>query len=286
MKILIIGGTRFFGKRFVQLMLDQGHSMTMLTRGHNTDDFGDRVSRLVADRTDEKQLKSVIKFDYDVVVDNMLMNAQEARDIVSVMRGRIGHFVMTSTLSVYDPKPGALIENDFKAITDSPGADYQQGKRSAEYALTRAPFGVSIMRIPLIVGPDDYTHRLLTHVKAVKENKKLYFPNPDAKFSYLHAQDAARALAWLCKDRPQGVFNIGAPNAWTLKELMSNIEQIVGKTFTYGNVNDEPSPFGVPEDFFMNVDKAKKAGFQVDALDKWMPSLIEELAKGKNELKN
>jgi nucleoside-diphosphate-sugar epimerase len=283
MKILMIGGTRFFGKRFVQLMLDQGHSLTLLTRGQSADDFGNRVSRLIADRTDGQQLKNVIKSDYDLVVDNMLMNAQEASDMISVVRDRIQHYVMTSTISVYDPKPDALHESDFQATTLQPGDDYQQGKRSAEYILSQAPFAVSIMRIPLIVGRDDYTHRLLTHVRAVKENQRLYFPNCDAHFSYLHAQDAARALSWLCTEKPQGVFNIGAPNAWTLKELMAWIEQIVGKKFTFGEESDAHSPFGIPDDYFMNIDKAKKAGFQVEALENWMPSLIQKLASGETK---
>ncbi len=281
MKILIIGGTRFFGKRFVQLMLDQGHSVTILTRGQSADDFGNKVSRLVADRTDGKQLKNAVKSDYEVVVDNMLMNAQEANDVITVLRDRINHFVMTSTLSVYDPKPGALLESDFEAITTHPGEGYQQGKRSAEHALASAPFGVSIMRIPVIVGPDDYTKRLLAHVTAVKENKKLYFPTPNAKFSYLHAQDAARALAWFCNEKPLGVFNIGAPDAWSLRNLMDCIERITGNKFSYGEVEDTHSPFGIPEDFYMNVDKAQRAGFRVDALEKWMPKLISDLASLK-----
>lgn len=279
MKILMIGGTRFFGKRFVQRMLDKGHSMTLLTRGQNADDFSDRVSRLVADRTKLSQLKAVIKSDYDVVVDNMLMNAQEASDMITIMRDRTNHFVMTSTLSVYDPKPGALVESDFVAEATYPGTGYQEGKRSAEHMLSLAPFGVSIMRIPIIVGPDDYTNRLLTHVKATKENKKLYFPNPDGKFSYLHAQDAARALEWLCTEKPKGVFNISAPNAWTIRELMTCIEAITKCKFTYGDATDTPSPFGIEEDYYMNVAKAQKAGFHVEELAKWMPSLIEVLAK-------
>jgi len=96
--------------------------------------------------------------------------------------------------------------------------------------------------------------------------------------SYLHAQDAARALSWLCANKPTGVFNVSAPNAWTLRELMECIEEIVGKKFTFGEIDDTPSPFGVPENYFMNVEKIMKAGFHVDALEKWMPTLIEELA--------
>ena len=283
MKILMIGGTRFFGKRFVQLMLDQGHAVTLLTRGQSSDEFGNKVSRLSADRTNKEQLKNVVKDSYDLVVDNMLMNAQEALDAIEVFQSRIDHYVMTSTLSVYVPKSGPLYEKDFEAIhnvTHKPsdaGEAYQQGKRAAEHALSQAPFGVSIMRIPIIVGPEDYTQRLLTHVKAVQDGKKLFFPNPDAKFSYLHAKDAARALAWLCKEKPLGVYNISAPNAWTLRELMSHIGKIVGKEFTFGDMNDSPSHFGIAADYYMNTEKAQKAGFEVEALEKWMPDLIKEL---------
>lgn len=286
MKILMIGGTRFFGKRSVQLMLDQGHSLTLLTRGQNKDNFGNKVARLVADRTDKEQLKNVINNDYDIVVDNMLMNAQESNDAISVLRDRIGHYVMTSTVSVYDPQPGAIHENNFEASKNiprpasHPGETYQQGKRAAEHALTHAPFGVSIIRIPVIVGPDDYTQRLLTHVTAVKENTKLYFPNPDARFSFLHSQDAARALSWLCTDKPHGVFNVSAPNAWTLRDLMGSIEQIVGKKFIFGGMDDTPSPFGIAEDYFMNVERAQIKGFQVAKLEEWLPKLIEELGLG------
>jgi nucleoside-diphosphate-sugar epimerase len=283
MKILMIGGTRFFGKRFVQLMLDEGHSVSILTRGQNTDGFGNKVTRLVADRRDPQQLRKVLHTDFDVVVDNILMSAQEAESLMGVLAGRIGHFVMTSTLSVYDPKSGAIVQDDFIATQyvpktpTQPGEEYQQGKRSAEHALNRANFPVSVMRIPLIVGPDDYTQRLLMHVRATQAQSKLYFPNPDARFSYLHAQDAARALAWLCRKRPADTFNISAPDAWTLRQLMDFISQQTGMNFQWGEAQDPPSPFGTPENFFMSTEKAEKAGFQVQALDEWLPRLIEKI---------
>lgn len=284
MKILVIGGTRFFGKRFVQLMLEQGHSVTILNRGQTSDDFGNRVTRIIADRTNQKQLQSAIKSEYDVVVDNILMNTQEADSIVSVLENRTSHYIMTSTLAVYDPKPGALYESDFEAVHNIPGPafnpreEYQQGKRAAEHALSKAPFGVSIMRIPIIVGPDDYTNRLLLHLQATKEERQLYFPNPDAKFSYLHAQDAARALSWLCMEKPTGAFNISPADAWTGRELMACISEIINKKFVFGNPQAPISPFGLDCDYFMNTDKAKKAGFHVPSLEDWLPKLIYTLS--------
>lgn len=122
-------------------MLEQGHDVTILTRGLSADDFGTKVQRLVADRKNKAQLAKAIKSDYDVVVDNMLMNVQEAKDIADVLRNRIGHYVMTSTLSVYDPKSGPICESDFEAVhnipqqANHPGEEYQQGKRAAEQVL-------------------------------------------------------------------------------------------------------------------------------------------------------
>ncbi len=275
----MIGGTRFFGKRYVELMLKEGHTVTLLTRGLSVDSFGTRVSRLTADRTDSLQFRNAIRSDYDLVVDNILMNAQEAKSAVEVLGNRTNHYIMTSTISVYDPRPGPLMEIDFEALIPHPGETYQHGKRSAEHALAEAAFGVSILRIPVVVGPDDYTQRLLTHVRAVKMKKKLYFPNPDATFSFLHAQDAARALSWLSEAKPCGVYNVAAPHPWTLRELMDRIGKITGQSFEFGGPADGPSPFGVTQDYYLDITKAEKAGFRVDGLEKWMPGLIEELAK-------
>ncbi|MCE3014046.1 MAG: NAD-dependent epimerase/dehydratase family protein [Proteobacteria bacterium] len=283
MKILMIGGTRFFGKRFVQLMLEQGHTVSVLTRGQTIDQFGSRITRLVADRKDTTALRRVLTTDYDVVVDNILMSAQEAREVVDILKDRIGRFVMTSTLSVYDPKPGAIVEDDFIATKyvpktpTHPGEEYQQGKRAAEHALSQAGIPVSVMRIPIIVGPDDYTQRLFLHVQATQNETKLYFPNPDARFSYLHAQDAARALCWLCTQKQVGTYNISAPDAWSLRQLMECISLSVGKDFKFGDSTEPPSPFGVPEDYFMNTEKAQAAGFQVPALAQWLLRLIDEI---------
>lgn len=44
--ILILGGTRFFGKRLVRLLLDEGFKVTIATRGNTSDEFGDQVERI------------------------------------------------------------------------------------------------------------------------------------------------------------------------------------------------------------------------------------------------
>ena len=43
MKILVIGGTRFFGIHMVKELLAKGHEVTLATRGLALDDFGDSL---------------------------------------------------------------------------------------------------------------------------------------------------------------------------------------------------------------------------------------------------
>ncbi len=51
MKILALGGSRFFGKKLVSKLLDAGHSVTVANRGNLDDGFGNRVSRVRTERS-------------------------------------------------------------------------------------------------------------------------------------------------------------------------------------------------------------------------------------------
>lgn len=45
MKVLVIGGTRFFGISMVNALLENGHDVTVATRGNAKDNFGNSIHR-------------------------------------------------------------------------------------------------------------------------------------------------------------------------------------------------------------------------------------------------
>ena len=49
MKILVLGGTRFFGKRAVEKLVDNGHEVTIATRGNTPAPFDERVKHVILD---------------------------------------------------------------------------------------------------------------------------------------------------------------------------------------------------------------------------------------------
>ena len=59
MKILMIGGTRFFGVHAVRALLENGHQVTIATRGSTPDPFEDNVQRVFVDRTQPDAMKRI-----------------------------------------------------------------------------------------------------------------------------------------------------------------------------------------------------------------------------------
>lgn len=53
-KILVIGGTRFFGIHMVHELMKMGHDVTIATHGLTADSFGDKVNRIIMDRKKKK----------------------------------------------------------------------------------------------------------------------------------------------------------------------------------------------------------------------------------------
>ena len=72
MKILVLGGTRFFGVHLVNALLEDGHEVTIATRGRTADPFGSRVERIIVERTDGNAMKEAFRdVWFDVVYDDL-----------------------------------------------------------------------------------------------------------------------------------------------------------------------------------------------------------------------
>lgn len=49
-KVLVLGGTRYFGRELVKNLIERGNDVTVGTRGVTEDEFGDKVNRIKIDR--------------------------------------------------------------------------------------------------------------------------------------------------------------------------------------------------------------------------------------------
>lgn len=287
-KVLVLGGTRFFGRRLVEQLIREGADVTILTRGNQADPFGDTVTRLQADRTDRAALRNALgETTYDVVYDNIMFTPQEAEEAVELFAGRTNKFIVTSTLAVYPFGDSPKTEGDFDPYTYNlpesypPKVDYGLGKQLVEAVLfQKAPFAVAAVRFPIVLGLDDYTRRLHFHIEHVQQDLPLGIPHPEALLSFIRSDEAASFLAWLGRSSLEGPVNASSYGEISTGEIVSLISQATGKQAVLLPETDKEhrSPFALPGSWYMDASKAESAGFEFLQLRDWLPKLIQEIA--------
>lgn len=291
MKVLVLGGTRFFGKKLVHFLVSEGHEVFVFSRGQAKVDFPASVKRLTGDRTDLQSLRAAVAgLQFDVVIDQVCMTAHDAEIAIEVFKEKTSRYVVTSTLAVYgwgDRHPESDVEpaRYQRQPAETPAQKYGEDKRAMEFVFSQQSyFSVAMARFPVVVSEDDYTHRLRDHVWKVLEQEPIYFPNIDARFMLIHAEDAAQSLLWLAKNKHQGPVNLATAETFTLREMMAQIESICGQKAIYTEQREKgwASPYGAYADWTMDVSLSESLGFRCRGLETFFEDLLK---KFKNEFK-
>ncbi|WDM21158.1 NAD-dependent epimerase/dehydratase family protein [Paenibacillus polymyxa] len=287
-KILVLGGTRFFGKRLVERLLESSeNSVTILTRGQTSDSFGDRVQRICADRTDPQALAEAVGEQvWDVVYDNICFSPDEASEACRIFDAKAKRYIVTSSLSVYDSSPEVLTESIFDPqsypVRKGGKGDftYQEAKRQAEAVfMQQATFPVAAVRFPIVLGTDDYTKRLHFHIEHVREGTEIGVPNTEAQISFIRSDEAADFLFWLGHTPLTGPVNACSDGTVRIGEIISIIEQVTGKhaVMKEKTADEHMSPFGITQSWYMDTSKAQSEGYTFLSLNEWLPELVTSL---------
>lgn len=285
-KILVLGGTRFFGRKLVERLINNGHDVTIMTRGQSENPFGDKVKHVKGDRFKQQDLEKLATQSFDLVYDNICYSPDEAKQFCEVFNGKIGKLVFTSTLSTYEANGVAHVEEDFNPKTydiqmgDRFSFSYGEGKRLAEAVLFKyAQFPVVAVRFPIVMGLDDYTRRLHFHIEHILEEKPMGFVNMDAEMSFILADEAADFLQFAGEHDLEGPYNATSTGTISLQKLIERIEHATEKRARIALLGDDDSrsPYAVPTSWYMLPTKAQEAGFTFSPLDSWLPQLIIDM---------
>lgn len=283
---LVIGGNRFFGSRLVDLLLEQGVSVTVLNRGSRVDTR--KCEFLKGDRTNKDQLLNLTKDrNWDIIFDQVCFDFKDSEIVKSVLLQKTKRYVLISSQSVYKPQAN-LLEADFDPenyqFTNEQilNADYAEGKRQLESSLSRFNTECSLVfiRLPIVLGVDDYTKRLHWHIDRIKNQEPIFFPNIDAKISFVDSEDAAINILKIGLGHHQGPINICSKDPIRLADLISLLqEQLKIRAKISKNDNKEHrSPFGIPSDWYMSTQLAQRLNFQCKPLGVWLPKLVASLS--------
>lgn len=198
MKILVIGGTKYFGIHMIEDLLGKGHEVTIATRGKTKDRFGDRVQRIIMDREKPESVKKALSGrKFDVVIDKIAYCSNDIKAVLDVISCDM--YIHTSTGSVYyDIEKSVWSEKDFDPyktpLVWCSSTDFHFGeiKRQAECALFQAYKDIPAIavRLPLVMGKDDYTRRLYFYVEKILKSVPMHVDNPDSQISFIRSDEA------------------------------------------------------------------------------------------------
>lgn len=289
-KVAVLGGTRFFGVHLVEQLVSRGVEVTVATRGNSDIPFPDKVKQIIFDREDAEEFHRAFQnTSWDAVYDQICYTSQDAETAIEVFRDKTKHYIFTSSMSVYDLGEG-LTEDVFDPFSypivmgTREDFTYQEGKRQAEAVFhQKAPFPVTSVRLPIVLGTNDYTERLTFHIDRILKRKGIYFDHPESKISFISEDEAGVFLGWLLDHPENTTFNACASGATSLRALLSLIENETGEDFLLAKEKTEEnvSPYNLPESWTLSNEKAAAAGFSFSELDEWLPQLVRDVIAEK-----
>lgn len=222
MTILVLGGTRFVGRAFVECAIEKGHEVTLFHRGKTNDRLFPMVERRLGDR--ESDLDRLNDRRWDAVVDTCGYLPRIVGLSVEALHERVGRYLFVSTISVYaDPQPGAdeeapLAQLEDPTVEEITGETYGGLKVLCEEKVTRL-FGerATVVRPGLIVGPHDPTDRFTYWpMQFLKEEDVLVPDAPTTAVQAIDVRDLGAFMLHLLEGSVPGIFNATGPESTLL----------------------------------------------------------------------
>lgn len=281
MKILIIGGTRFFGIHMVNELLAQGHDVTIATRGKAADEYGNKVKRIILDRTNETSMKNALSGGhYDVVIDKI---AYCSNDIKFVMEAvDCNKYIHMSSTAIYEFLHANTMESDFNGVSkklvwcDRKAFPYEEIKRQAECALWQVYSDRNwiAVRYPFVIGKDDYTKRLLFYVEHTMKSVPMNIDNLDYQIGFIRSDEAGKFMAFLVDKDFKGAVNGSSKGTISIKEIIEYVEKKTG-TKAIIDKTGENAPYNGVTEYSINTEKAEALGFRFSVLQDWIYELLD-----------
>ena len=94
-----MGGTRFVGKPLVSRLLQQGHQLTLFTRGRQP--LPDGVESCVGDRQDDSALEQLQGRRFEVVIDSSGRTLADSQRVIERTGAPSHRFLYVSSAGVY-----------------------------------------------------------------------------------------------------------------------------------------------------------------------------------------
>jgi 2'-hydroxyisoflavone reductase len=314
LKILVLGGSRFLGRTFVEEALRRNHEVTIFNRGIQNPGIKD-VEVLTGNRFGN--LKALQNRHWDVVLDTSGFIPYTVQNTTNLLKDRVKHYTFISSISVYqDWVPENLDEsysvlemsleeaNKLSMDSDEPVYEYYGHFKALceQIAEKNLPGRVLNVRAGQLIGPNDYTDRVPYWINRIAKGGKVMVPgSPHRRVQVIDNKDLSNWILDMEEQDSTGTFNATGPDySLTMKEFIdacikvtdSNAEVVWADEKFLLDQKVAPwteLPLWVPENyplspetkepwkgaFSINVDKAIQSGLSFRKLEESIADIYE-----------
>jgi nucleoside-diphosphate-sugar epimerase len=258
MKVLVLGGTRFIGRRIVEELLGAGHSVTIVHRGDTEPGDLPDVPHIHADRNELATVRPDIDaFGPDALVDCMAVGAGDTDAVLGTIPdgvrlavlssadvyrafGSLHHNEVTDEIPLDETSP--VRENRYPYRGQMPGMDDYEKLDVEERYLAR---GGTVLRLPMVYGEHDYQRRewfLLRRIVAGR--KRVPFGAGNGLLPRGYVGDIARGVRLALEtDAALGeILNLAERRTATMRLWAEQIADAAGATVEFVTVPDDALP--------------------------------------------
>jgi len=288
MNILFLGGNRYFGKLILRKLLNKNHNIFLVNRNSKEEQIKHKnLIHIKCDRKNIKNYKNLIKgVVFDKVFDNIAYKLEDVRNLHSILKNRIKHYIFTSSTITYlnlnngyevkeeEWSRGRLNKKFLKKYTKNE-INYAINKREIEYYLINNKKIIStILRVPGVIGKNDFslkTQKLIDYpYEEIKKNKILM----NNYLQFIFKDDLVKIILKIIekKTTKTDVFNV-ANNKIRIKDFYKKLGKIqntrkIKKNFSF------KSTFPLPTNILMNCRKIKKKiGIRFSSINRGLSSI-------------
>ncbi len=241
MRVFVLGGTGFTGPHVVRRLVAAGCEVTVFHRGKTRASLPSGVTVRHGDASDLGAALAAAPRP-DVFLDMIPFRRDDARARAAIVRERVGRVVALSSADVYlsygrlfGTESGAPLRGPqredapLRAKLSAQGERYDKVGVEAEYAALDA----TIVRLPVIFGPDDAQHRFFSWQRAMRDRRPAIAMTPEhaaCRISRVFVEDAAAGIAQVVlHERCIGqTYNIAEPEAPTERDWVELIARLEG----------------------------------------------------------
>lgn len=250
MRILVMGGTQFVGRHFVQAALDAGHDVTLFHRGRSGPGLFPKATHLLGDR--DGDLSVLADGTWDATVDVCAYVPRQVRALAAALGsaahpdghrdGRGGHYTQISSISAYADPPGPGVTEDSPlAELDDPDVEevtpetYGGLKALCERAAVDVfgP-GTAIVRPCYVIGPFDTTGRYTWWVRRLARGGEVLVAGPrDQPLQTVDGRDLAALTLRVVESGASGAVNAASQvPGYCLEDLLTETASAVAPVGT------------------------------------------------------